>query len=402
MNRLCALILLGVLVTPAFGQKTNPQLRQLEDRLRQYSHGMEFHQSNDIAYDSKITYRWKATYDVLAPIHRILTAQRTNQSEEAAQQAILKTDSIYAATRRQLDEDLDTIRATFKSLSREATESYMYEYHQDGADTINYSIAFDDSKGKPGYPRFGNVIQFWNAHEVASFSYVSRKEDILFPDNPDTKLKGALVDRRSYGNYSHIYEEPRGIPKEETKPFDIAAFEAHIQPALKPLMKLQGAKSYPVYWQHDKGYKDEVGSYGSLLYGVRLIEDWPAGLTTGTYYFIPAQHKADPFYDRLDSLAHDYVNHHPEQPYRYHHIPIILRVDRYGSIYSDVYFHINDIVESDSDDTDDINSTKYNLRCYQDDDGLHILSLTTKGILWIPKGFQKMKRWVNGKATYRK
>lgn len=108
MNRLCALILLGVLVTPAFGQKTNPQLRQLEDWLRQYSHGMEFHQSNDIAYDSKITYRWKATYDVLAPIHRILTAQRTNQSEEAAQQAILKTDSIYAATRRQLDEDLDT------------------------------------------------------------------------------------------------------------------------------------------------------------------------------------------------------------------------------------------------------------------------------------------------------
>ena len=277
----------------------------------------------------------------------------------------------------------------------------MYEYHQDGADTINYSIAFDESNGKPGYPRFGNVIQFWNAHEVASFSYVSRKEDIWYPSNPDTKLKRVLVDRRSYGNYSHIYEEPRGIPKEETKPFDIAAFEAHIQPALKPLMKLQGAKSYPVYWQHDKGYKDEVGSYGSLLYGVR-IEDWPAGLTTGTYYFIPAQHKAEPFYDRLDSLAHDYVNHHPEQPYRYHHIPIILRVDRYGSIYSDVYFHINDIVESDSDDTDDINSTKYNLRCYQDDDGLHILSLTTKGILWIPKGFQKMKRWVNGKATYRK
>jgi hypothetical protein len=60
-----------------------------------------------------------------------------------------------------------------------------------------------------------------------------------------------------------------------------------------------------------------------------------------------------------------------------------------------------DIVESD-DDEDDINSTKYNLRCYQDEDGLHILSITTKGVLWIPMGFQKMKSWVNGKATFRK
>ena len=60
------------------------------------------------------------------------------------------------------------------------------------------------------------------------------------------------------------------------------------------------------------------------------------------------------------------------------------------------------MVESDDDEIDSNNGTKYNLRCYQDEDGLHILSLTTKGILWIPKNFQKMKRWVNGKATYRK
>ena len=101
-------------------------------------------------------------------------------------------------------------------------------------------------------------------------------------------------------------------------------------------------------------------------------------------------------------MAYDYVNHHPEQPYIYDYIPIIPRLDnRYGSVYLDVFHHVNDMVESDSDELD-LNSTKYNLRCYQDDDGLHILSLTTKGLLWIPKGFQKMKRWVNGKATYRK
>ena len=184
------------------------------------------------------------------------------------------------------------------------------------------------------------------------------------------------------------------------KPFDIAAFEAHIQPALEPLKKLKGAKTYPVYWQHDEGY---VGTGNELLYGIRFDYSHPAGLTTGTYYFIPVQHKAEPIFDRLDSLAHDYVNRHPEQPYTYHHIPIILRIDnRYGSIFCDVFHHVNDMVESDDDEIDSNNGTKYNLRCYQDEDGLHILSLTTKGILWIPKNFQKMKRWVNGKATYRK
>ena len=183
------------------------------------------------------------------------------------------------------------------------------------------------------------------------------------------------------------------------KPFDIAAFEAHIQPALEPLKKLKGAKTYPVYWQHDEGY---VGTGNELLYGIRFDYSHPAGLTTGTYYFIPVQHKAEPIFDRLDSLAHDYVNRHPEQPYTYNHIPIILRIHPSGYIFYDVLYHkYGDIVEVDSDECD-INSTKYNLRCYQDDEGLHILSLTTKGRLWIPKGFQKMKRWVNGNATYRK
>jgi hypothetical protein len=36
------------------------------------------------------------------------------------------------------------------------------------------------------------------------------------------------------------------------------------------------------------------------------------------------------------------------------------------------------------------------------EDGLHILSITSKGEGWMPKEWQKLKRWVNGKATYRK
>ena len=331
MNRRYILILMVAWATTAFGQNANPRLRQLEDYLQQHSHGIQFDQINDV---DDIIYAWYA-----------------------------QVDSSNAQSLKRLEDALDTIRIAFASVSKDAKESYRYEYHKDGGDTIRYSVVFND-----------------DAYEVAKFRYEYR-----------------------VGHYSHSRNESSGLSEEDQKPFDIAAFEAHIQPALEPLMKLQGVISYPVYWQHDKGYEDEVGSRGNLLYGIRNRDEWPAGLTTGTYYFIPAQHQARPIFDRLDSLAYDYVNRHPEQPYRYHHIPIIKRINGDGSsFYGDVFYHTYDIVESDDDELDDSNSTKYNLRCYQNDEGLHILSLTTKGILWIPQHFQKMKRWVNGKATYRK
>ena len=331
MNRRFILLFIVAWATTAFGQNANPRLRQLEDYLQQHSHGIEFTQKSD--GDGDVWYSWRAQIDTVA--------MSPSQYEDA----------------------IDSIRTAFASVRKNAAESYMFEYHKDGGDTIRYSVVFRN-----------------DAYEDAKFRL-----------------------EYTFGHYSHYRNEPNGLTEEDRKPFDIAAFEAHIQPALEPLMKLQGAKSYPVYWQHDKGYEDEVGSRGNLLYGVRVYNIWPAGLTTGTYYFIPAQHQAKPIFDRLDSLAYDYVNRHPEQPYAYHHIPIIIRINnRYGSFYADVFYHTNDIVESEDDCCDDTNSTKYNLRCYQDDDGLHILSLTTKGILWIPKGFQKMKRWVNGKASLRK
>ena len=331
MGRRYILLLIVAFATTAWGQRANQRLRQLEDYLQQHSLGVEFTQKSD--GDHSITYLWQA-----------------------------QVDSFHTPSKRYYGEALDAIRVAFASVSKDAKESYRYEYHQNGGDTIRYSVVFNG-----------------DAYEVATFRYEYR-----------------------FGHYSHSRHESSGLSEADQKPFDIAAFEAHIQPALEPLMKLQGVKSYPVHWQHDKGYADDVGSRGNLLYGVRIYNIWPAGLTTGTYYFIPAQHQARPIFDRLDSLAYDYVNRHPEHPYAYHHIPIIIRIDnRYGSFYADVFYHAYDIVESEDDCCDDTNSTKYNLRCYQDEDGLHILSLTTKGILWIPKHFQKMKSWINGKATYR-
>ena len=395
MDRRSVLIGLVVFTTAAFGQNANPRLGQLEDYLRQHSHGIEFTQKSD--GDGDVWYSWRAELDAIGKDEN-KPSITPGMNKEAMLQTIHIQDSINALVRRRYEDAIDSIRTAFSSVRKDAAESYMYEYHAGSADTISYSVVFRN-----------------DAYEDAKFRTEKRRPEEGDNDSNDWWFRPDLdadsldfyfngLYQGPYGHYSHYRNEPNGLTEEDRKPFDIAAFETHIQPALEPLLKLQGVKSYPVYWQHDKGYQDDVGSRGNLLYGISVYNIWPAGLTTGTYYFIPAQHQAGPIFDRLDSLAYDYVNRHPEQPYAYHHIPIILRINNRDGSYSPGVFHHaqGDIVESDNDDSDDTNSTKYNLRCFQDDDGLHILSITTKGLLWIPKNFQKMTRWVNGKATYRK
>ena len=41
----------------------------------------------------------------------------------------------------------------------------------------------------------------------------------------------------------------------------------------------------------------------------------------------------------------------------------------------------------------------YELKCFLDEDGFHLVSITTIGELWVPKDWQKLKSWVNGKRV---
>lgn len=354
MNRLYTLLYMTALAATAFGQKTDPQFRQLEDWLRGQGYVVAFYQSNDPDNSNNIAYYWNTEF-----------------------------------YNRQIDEVVDSTRTTFARVNKEKAESYLYEYHNDGTDTINYSIAFRHGNDRLDYSRSGNSVQFWDAPEAVYFKYQAREKDQIV-----------------WGIYKHLYVEPRGILKEDMKPFDVAAFEAHIQPALESMKTVKGAKSWPVYWRHDQDYNADLAYDDKLLVQTKAFhnDSIRAGLTTGTHYFIPAQREAE-FMDlrlQLDSLAHDYVNRHPEQPYEYTFIPIVLRILPNHSILKEYpgLFHATGDIVTNSNDSSIMNS--YNLRCYRDDDGFHVLSITTEGRLWIPKGWQKMKRWVNGKATYRK
>ena len=312
----------------------NPRLQQLEDCLRKQGYEISYSQGNTAMTDVGSS----------RSIARNWTIGFGPQGEKLSATAI------------------DSIRAAFTDLSKEEAETHLYENHKDCADTIKYSVRFFDGRRE---------------QEQASFSYYKNCDD-----------GGRCV-------YWHVCESTNRV---SLKSFDAPAFEKHIQPAFAVLKKLKGAASYPVYWRHDKEYKDSLASreiYVKL--GIDNVNH--AGLVTGSHYFIPAQFKAVAIalYRQLDSLTFDYLNRYPEQ---LHHYRTSSRRPYDTVSDSPRYFTAEKLLGHAFGY--DIDNYNYFLHFYQMEDGLHILSITSTGEGWMPKEWHKLKSWINGKKEYLK
>lgn len=363
-------IMLALLTATAQGQP-NQRLQQLDEFFKQQGINVSHKQTN--AIDGSITHLMHA-YPSLVNLHA--TSFPQDMSEEEKQRLIHEYDSINALRRKYFDNILDSIRITFACLGKEASENYMYEYHKNGVDTISYSLAFLGENDTLQSSRYNNLVIFGRAREAALFDYHKGYSEWF----------GGTEEA---GNYNHSYSIPTGIEWNEMQPFDTVAFNSHIQPVLKRLKKLKGAKAYPVYWRHDEGFKKEDDFVFMTTRQSEYGDNKHTGLTTGIHYFIPSEHKdeAEIIYQQLDSLAYDYVNSHPKQPYSYNYTQCF------------PYMNLKDIVQGHSFKDD----KEYYLSCMCDEDGnYHILTLNNKGERWIPSDWPKLKSYINGERVYLK
>ena len=370
MKRLYTLLYMVALAMTVLAQNTtdapNQRLRQLEESLQKQGYRVGFWQSN--TYGHSIIRLWdiamcvKGTPNTFKPM----------------------PDSIIAQRQERLEQALDAIRMAFADLSKEeSTESQQYEYHKNGTDTVEYAMGFVNPrfKYKPTL-NTGKRVFFANAYETADF-YYRRNEDGW--DN---------------GHYSHRHKERPGVADSDMKPLDIAAFEAHLQPALKSAMALRGAYSCPIYWRHDAGFKDDY--QGGLHMKYFSDSKDGSGLATGIRYFIPAQYKneANRLFQQVDSLTYDYINLHRNQYYyMYNH-----RTDLpYPADDDEVNWYIRDTFNGTIlQGIEYKNGKNYILTVLRRDDGLHILSFSSKGSAWMPKEWYKIKSYINGKLVYLK
>ena len=378
MKKYLAIILLTSLTVIAQAQQPKQCLRQLEDYLQLQGFDISHTQSNT---NGNITHQWSGTISVVKrPVsvlydHGVL---REGMSEDVKQHIIHRLDSIHALRQQQIPRALDSIRIAFGQLVKEASESYMYEYHKNGTDTLKYSLAFGQDN-ETHFTSHYRTVGFLRGRSVANFRYGKRFND---------RYQGF----EEFGTYNHAISIPNNTGSNDIRPFDIDSFEVLIQPYLKQLKKLKGAQSFPVYWRHDDGFNDEIGTGNLVSKTIYESDDGDnkhTGLTTGTHYFIPSEYEAEAeaLCWRLDSLAHDYVDRHPEQLYRYHF------TSRFPN------GNLKDIVQGPEYFQDPIS---YNLSCMRDGDGFHILSITTESELWIPREWPKLKSYINGEKTYLK
>lgn len=275
---------------------------------------------------------------------------------------------------------IDSIRRTFSALSATASESYLYEFHQGDRDTIEYSIAFAKATGDSlqSYKHY-NAMAFRNVREVGRLTF---RKNIL-----DKNFVGTI----GMGRYSHWHYEDNPLSWKELKPFDGEAFQQVIKPLFKRALKTKGVKSYPIYWRHDEGYNDDTE--GDIMTKAKWVvedseENKPFGLTTGTHYVFPKEQEAlalEVLHD-LDSIAFAYVNAHPEQLYSYHKYTKYYTGSWATLLEGAVYRRYKEQV--------------YELHTFLDDDGFHIVSITTIGNMWMPKDWKRLKSWTNGKRVY--
>ena len=367
MKRIIALTLLAASSAAALCQEPNKQLQELEKCLEQQGFITEHKQST--VWGDGLTHQWSLNHSVFT-----LKAYRDeSKSEEENRRIKHHIDSISALRRQGMKNGIDSIRLAFARLGAEATESHLYEKHLFGIDTIKFSWIcqeFEDALSSST----DTIPLRQKRLEMAHFDYHTHS----FPDSGDEE----------WGLYTHLLTVPNGITWDDMQPFDIAAFEARILPDLKPIMKLKGTKTYPVHWQHDEGFDDEVGENGGLQQKTTTWGDSHTGLTTGTHFFIPKKYEteANALYQRLDSLAYGYISAHPEQSYVYQftasHFPVNLSDVVYGVKYK--------------------GSDEYDLSFMVTQEGFHILTLTSKGERWIPREWWKLKSYINGEKIYLK
>lgn len=367
MKKLTTFVLLVLVCLTAQGQTPNAQFRQLTNYLYRKGFDVVHSQSSGGGF---LCHQWSVIISPMMLKSQLGVKIDGNEDPYVRQQLI---DSIKALRQQEFVEVLDSIRHTFARVSKDATESYLYEFHKNGVDTIKYSLGVARDSSSPFFSGEDNRGErfYVDVRELFEFRYQAK----------------ASVDK-GMGGGSLVYcfnDYNSDLSWDDMKPFDNTAFEQLIQPVLKRAMKLKGAKEYPVYWRHDKGFDDNVGG-GGLLQKEVSLKNW--GLTTGIDYFIPFQHEeaTHALLRELDSLSHGYVDAHPEQRYRYYFPSRFFPKNGQTIVRGEHWEHTAD----------------YTLMYRLEPDGFHILNLCTDGDFWVPRDWYKLKSYINGEKVYRK
>ena len=259
------------------------------------------------------------------------------------------------------------------SLMQISEESYHYESHVDGNDTIIYSICIKNGEDtvKAIKASNGSMI-FPNALETVSLDFTTSK-----------KACGKHVSGMEILSfYKNVY-----LPERKSYLFEK-------EPYLKkiiPLLKHKGIKSWKFTWAQGADFDVDANMGKEFLWG-ESVGFTNEGHTTGTMYFIPREKKelAEAIFTSIDSITLAHTDLHPEQRFSYeYNVPerVLQNIEAK---------HITQMFNGRTGE--EHVSTKVLLGATPE--GYYIAVMDATNSLFVPHEWYKLKSFVDGKKKY--
>lgn len=276
--------------------------------------------------------------------------------------------------REKNEKNLNVIRGELNKLLPLAEESYHFESHKKGGDTINYSICLKAGSDVFKRNRETGVIYYLNGMETIQFDYHTK------PTKNCTKHK------QGFGMFR--YERNEQLPSGESELFDWDTYFNRI----KPLLTQDGIASRDFLWAQDNNPEYMSSKLFQDYYRKGQITNakgkTTAGETRGTMYVIPKDREelAKSILKSINDISLQYIDEHREQEYVYYYVESFLKLNKLDELFSARISHAP--------------QTRCYIYCAADEQNYYIFITRTQGALWIPKEFTKLKSMVNGKKEY--
>lgn len=290
---------------------------------------------------------------------------------------------------QRFDRALAAIRHCLDSISAlpNVEESYHLETHQHGIDTIQYSICLT-SGGNPN-----RLIDKRQHGYNASYSDMPGAEIIKFYCNTVVKPCGQHVSEDGYLQYKYI--------KKMGDSFKDTTFEwEKFLQTITPLLNQRGITQRKINWVREEAATDSLGSDYIASMSMTLEDGTvtTAGETSGTVYFIPSDRQAlaESVLSGVKAALESHIDTYPEQGYQYNYnvefVPIAdPDITREKQLFRTTFWGDYELVPND-----------HQIYVGTDIYGYYILVLDTKGCMWLPREWSRLKSFVNGKKTYHK
>lgn len=193
------------------------------------------------------------------------------------------------------------------SLMEMSDESYHYETHKDGKDTIKYSICMKNGADK--------------LRKIKAID-----GSMIYPDAVETVSLNYTADKKACGKHTRgfgilSYNKNVFLPGRKSYTFDKALY----LPKILPILKRKGVKSWKFSWTQSEDYdldahwNEEFHSGETAKIRTKDGKISNAGKVLGTMYFIPREKEklADAIFTEIDSITLNHTEIYPEQMFMY-------------------------------------------------------------------------------------